>query len=141
MAIQEIQFRNGLFTARFQGQISRADAEFWLVKLHQHAMDSVLPLVSLVDLRRAEFISTAARMTLAEATRSPLMFACVIAAKERPVLDAARAIRHMAVKGHLHVLPSLQEARWLAEQLVHDSDAAVEWQRRSQERSYVNALA
>ena len=118
MAVQQFQFVRRIFYARFSGSISQQDAERWLVKMHYHAIQSRQPIMAVMDMRHATYISIAARRIVVDASLNAHLFGVVLVTRSAALQETGRAICRMCRGELARVVPSLAEALQLAQDVI-----------------------
>ncbi len=118
MPIEDYSFQDRIFFAREVGVIAEEDAEAWAQQLTEHARQSDLPIVALVDALKAGLITIAVSDIFSQASFTPNLLAVVVATGPR-VTIVAHTIGMLGKPGHTKVFPTMAEARDYAESLVH----------------------
>lgn len=124
MPITDYHFENSIFFAKESGQIDKTDAEAWAAALRQHAASNPIPIVALVDALEVTFVSAAARMVFAEASKTENLQAVSVATKHLLVTQTARVIGMLGERGRTYVFENLHEARQFAEDMVRQLEKA-----------------
>lgn len=117
MPIYDIEFQNGLFSAREAGHIGAEDAKHWAEALIRSAKSSPVPIVILVDAREATSISTEARRIFALASETPNVRIAAIATNNMLVEQQSRMTALMCSVRHshdTHIFRTLEEAQQFA---------------------------
>jgi hypothetical protein len=125
MPIHDISFEDGIYFARESGEISLADAELWAKYAVLYASHSQTPIVALIDARDVTFITVEARRVFVRASHIPNLRGACVATKSVRNAQTSRIIGKMSLDDHTFVFETLEEARWYAQRLAHESSADV----------------
>ena len=118
MPITDFHYDNHIFSAREVGHIDKADAERWVQALRQYAAASPTPIIAIVDALEVTFVSAGARMTFAEASKTPNLQAICVATQDMLISQTARVIGMLGERGRTHIFETVDEAREFAEELI-----------------------
>jgi hypothetical protein len=111
MPIIDMTFENGVFYAKEVGQVEKSDAETWARALRGYAATSPTPIVAVIDANEVNFVSAAARMIFAEASKTPKLKAICVGARDMMTMQMARVIGLLGERGRTFVFISMDEAR------------------------------
>jgi hypothetical protein len=111
MPIMSTQFHDRVFKTSAAGQVEKADAEIWLDALQHYAGETNAPILALIDMREVSFITSAARILFAEATRMWGTQALVFIAAEPTMLQAIRVIELLGERRQVFAFTTLEEAQ------------------------------
>jgi hypothetical protein len=122
MPIADYAFSGRIFFARESGLISGEEAREWAQRLTEQAQASPEPIVALVDALAVTGLSASASKTFEAATFTENLIAVVVATNAR----ASMSSRVIGLLGKRHgtiVVPTLEEARKLARELLEEAEA------------------
>ena len=114
MPILRAEFHNGVLRAKANGQLDRPDVEYWFKALRRYSSDYRQSIVVMVDATDVTFITTAARMMLAEATWFRGVQAILFIVKEPTMAQTIRVIGMLGDHKRIHAFQSPQDAEQFA---------------------------
>ncbi len=117
MPITDYEFTNRIFFARETGDISAGDAMEWAQKLKDHAEQSPVKIVALVDALEVKHVAYPAVDIFSKASFTHKVIAVVVATNQ-VIKSTARDIGLLGKRNQTVVFRTLDEARQHAEQLV-----------------------
>lgn len=123
MPILRAEFHNGVLRAKAEGQLDKPDVEYWFKALRRYSSDYRQSIVVMVDATDVSFITSAARMMLAEATWFRAVQAILFIVKEPTMAQTIRVIGMLGDHKRIHAFQTLQEAEQFAAQALSTAAA------------------
>jgi hypothetical protein len=114
MPILRAEFHNGVLRAKANGQLDRPDVEYWFRALRRYSNDYRQSIVVMMDATDVTFITTAARMMLAEATWFRAVQSIIFVVKEPTMAQTVRVIGMLGDHKRIHAFQSQEEAEQFA---------------------------
>lgn len=119
MSILSTQLQDGLFVTSVAGQFEKTDAEIWLDALQHYADLSGGSLVALINAADVTFITSSARMLIAEATRLWGVKAILFVTQEPTMMQTIRVIEMLGEHGRIFAFGTHDEALAFAAQSLN----------------------
>lgn len=122
MPITNVQFDDGIFFCKEEGNISQEDALHWveLVTNYVKQRDGA-PVVAVVDAFAVKTVSLEAREILAQSTKTTGIVAGAIATDKFTTIQTARVIGLISPEPHTYVFRTLKEATEFARETLDNN--------------------
>ena len=114
MPILRAEFHKGVLRAKAQGQLDKPDVEYWFKALRRYSSDYRNSIVVMVDATEVTFITSAARMMLAEATWFRGVQSILFIVNEPTMAQTIRVIGMLGDHKRIHAFHTQQEAEQFA---------------------------
>jgi anti-anti-sigma regulatory factor len=111
MPILRAEFHNGVLRAKAAGQLDKPDVEYWFKALRRYSSDYRQSIVVLIDATEVTFITSAARVMLAEATWFRGVQAILFIVGEPTMAQTIRVIGMLGDHKRIHAFQTMQEAQ------------------------------
>lgn len=119
MPILRAEFQNGVLRAKAAGQLDRSDVEYWFKALRRYSTDYRRSIVVQIDATEVSFITSAARMMLAEATWFRGVQAILFVVQEPTMVQTIRVIGMLGDHRRIHTFQTQQEAEQFGAQALN----------------------
>jgi anti-anti-sigma regulatory factor len=119
MPILRAEFQNGVLRAKAAGQLDKSDVEYWFKALRRYSTDYHQSIVVQIDATEVSFITSAARMMLAEATWFRGVQAILFVVQEPTMVQTIRVIGMLGDHRRIHTFQTQQEAEQFGAQALN----------------------
>lgn len=123
MALMDIHFRDGIYIARGESNLTVQDVQAIIAELKARATHQGTPVVAILDFSRASRMASSAHILLADMTRSDRVSAVVCVTRSPTLEQSARTIAAMGESSRVHIFESMREARLFAQVCAHNQSA------------------
>ena len=114
MPILRVEFHNGVLRAKANGQLDKPDVEYWFKALRRYSSDYRRSIIVMLDARDVTFITTSARMMLAEATWLRAVQSIIFIVDEPTMAQTVRVIGMLGDHKRIQAFYSQEEAEQYA---------------------------
>ena len=104
-------YREGVFSCGLDERVNEADMRQWAQLAKQYADTKIYPIVALLDVREASYITAAARQILSKSSDQHFMHAVAVVASDFVVEQNMRLTALMSASKMIEVFTELQAAQ------------------------------
>lgn len=115
MPLSYQRYKEGVFTCGLELRIIETDARRWAKMSKDYAYTEVYPIVAILDVTKASYITAAARQILSRASDHHYIHAVAVAAEDFIVEQHMRLTAMLSASKNIEVFTSLNEAHQYAE--------------------------
>lgn len=122
MAVQDMQFGEGIFFAHLSDRVSADDARTWARQLSHYAKRADAPLVALVDARDVRYIAQEARRIFVRAGTMQYFRAMIMVTDDVVTAQTARMLNILSPHAqHTFVFDTFDEGLNYAHELTNEA--------------------
>ena len=111
MPFSHERYNDGVFVCRLDERINEADARQWAKFSKHYAYTEKYPIIALIDVRDASYVTANARQILSRAADKHFLHAVAVVAGDFIVEQNMRLVAMMSASKNIEVFNSLEDAQ------------------------------